>query len=278
MDRAPRHPAMVDFQQHQQRLWVVLEEDHEKVEQRAALLEGLLREMLEAYDDGVGREDEHGNNWEFPLWQKVHAALAGQLPAAEHPFAKRLREAGPQIAAEVDRMMAATPSEDGPEMVDDDAFHDEFAAWWESDGQYVRAGGGGYERSFAFEAWRHLIPKLAQHSRIVAAKDAEIARLREAHDDMCQKAAFHAEREDALRADLDNKTYNAEAQDRTIRAMAAELDQLRAKPARQVGGGEREYHCDYAGCSQKAHPGTSLCLKHHTPKARAAIAKARGEA
>ena len=80
MDRAQRHHAMVDFQQHQQRLWVVLEEDREKVEQRAALLEGLLREMLEAYDDGVGREDEHGNNWEFPLWQKVHAALAGRLP------------------------------------------------------------------------------------------------------------------------------------------------------------------------------------------------------
>lgn len=116
MDRAPRHHVMVDFQQHQQRLWVVLEEDHEKVEKRVRELEGLLREMLEAYDDGVGREDEHGNNWEFPLWQKVHAAIADQPPAtikdsltaqppAEHPLARRLREAGPQIAAEVDRMM-----------------------------------------------------------------------------------------------------------------------------------------------------------------------------
>lgn len=30
MDRAPRHSAMVDFHQHCERRWVVLEEDHEK--------------------------------------------------------------------------------------------------------------------------------------------------------------------------------------------------------------------------------------------------------
>lgn len=77
-ERTPRHHAMVDFHQHQERKWCVLEEDHEKVEKHAALLEGLLREMLEAYDDGVGREDEQGNNWEFPLWQRAHAALADQ--------------------------------------------------------------------------------------------------------------------------------------------------------------------------------------------------------
>ncbi|MOA09773.1 hypothetical protein D3C78_1296270 [compost metagenome] len=31
--RTPRHHAMVDFPQHQERKWCVLEEDHEKVEQ-----------------------------------------------------------------------------------------------------------------------------------------------------------------------------------------------------------------------------------------------------
>lgn len=31
------------------------------------------------------------------------------------------------------------------------------------------------------------------------------------------------------------------------------------------------YSCDYAGCSSKAHPGTSLCLAHHSPKDRAAL-------
>ncbi|MCP1617006.1 MULTISPECIES: hypothetical protein [Pseudomonadaceae] len=44
----------------------------------------------------------------------------------------------------------------------DDAFEPEFMTWWEKHGQYCRSGGGDYERSFAFEAWRHLYPKLMQ--------------------------------------------------------------------------------------------------------------------
>lgn len=39
-----------------------------------------------------------------------------------------------------------------------------------------------------------------------------------------------------------------------------------------------DYSCDYAGCSSKAHPGTSLCLAHHSPKDRAALSTQRGEA
>lgn len=31
----------------------------------------------------------------------------------------------------------------------------QFEAWWESDGQYMRAGGGKYEKTFAYEAWQH---------------------------------------------------------------------------------------------------------------------------
>ena len=42
----------------------------------------------------------------------------------------------------------------------DEAFAVEFAAWWEEHGQFCRAGGGTYERTFAFEAWRHLYPQL----------------------------------------------------------------------------------------------------------------------
>lgn len=42
----------------------------------------------------------------------------------------------------------------------DEVFAAEFEAWWESDGQYVRAGGGDYEKSFAFQAWRHLYPRI----------------------------------------------------------------------------------------------------------------------
>jgi hypothetical protein len=32
----------------------------------------------------------------------------------------------------------------------------EFDRWWKESGQFVRAGGGNYERSFAWATWRHL--------------------------------------------------------------------------------------------------------------------------
>lgn len=31
---------------------------------------------------------------------------------------------------------------------------DQFEAWWESEGQFVRAGGGNYEKTFAYQAWQ----------------------------------------------------------------------------------------------------------------------------
>jgi hypothetical protein len=37
--------------------------------------------------------------------------------------------------------------DDGPE------WNDRFEAWWESEGQFCRAGGGEYEKTFAFRAW-----------------------------------------------------------------------------------------------------------------------------
>jgi len=36
----------------------------------------------------------------------------------------------------------------------------------------------------------------------------------------------------------------------------------------------KQYSCDYAGCNQPAYPGTSLCLRHHSPKALAALTEA----
>lgn len=46
--------------------------------------------------------------------------------------------------------------------VPDEAFEDEFQAWWESDGQYCRSGTSGYEVPFAFQAWRHLVPTIME--------------------------------------------------------------------------------------------------------------------
>lgn len=47
-NRAPRHHAMVDFQQHCERRWVVLEEDHLKVEQENARLRAEVDELADA--------------------------------------------------------------------------------------------------------------------------------------------------------------------------------------------------------------------------------------
>ncbi|WP_430293044.1 hypothetical protein [Pseudomonas sp. B1-22] len=46
------------------------------------------------------------------------------------------------------------------EHVPDAVFEAEFMTWWEEHGQYCRSGGGDYERTFAFQAWRHLYPQL----------------------------------------------------------------------------------------------------------------------
>lgn len=48
------------------------------------------------------------------------------------------------------------------EHVPDKVFQDEFLVWWEDHGQFCRSGGGDYERTFAFQAWRHLYPMLMQ--------------------------------------------------------------------------------------------------------------------
>lgn len=39
----------------------------------------------------------------------------------------------------------------------------EFEAWWESDGQYCRAGGGSYEKTFAFRAYEAAIASANTH-------------------------------------------------------------------------------------------------------------------
>lgn len=55
------------------------------------------------------------------------------------------------------------PAQDEREAhVPDKVFQDEFQVWWEDHGQFCRAGGGDYERTFAFQAWRHLYPMLLQ--------------------------------------------------------------------------------------------------------------------
>ena len=116
MDRAQRHHAMVDFQQHQQRLWVVLEEDHEKVEKRAKQLEELLRIAYEhgryrrLSDDELGRIGAALSNHSEEARDMVRAALS--------PENQRITPVEPLLAPE--HPMAATPSEAGHEVPETD--------------------------------------------------------------------------------------------------------------------------------------------------------------
>lgn len=62
------------------------------------------------------------------------------------------------------------------EKIDDGQFVDEFMTWWEDHGQYVRSGGGDYERTFAFQAWRHLMPTVFAYRAIGAHRARQVDR------------------------------------------------------------------------------------------------------
>ncbi len=46
---------------------------------------------------------------------------------------------------------------DGESLAASRVHWDEFEKWWDDHGQYIRAGGGNYERSFAWKAWNWAI-------------------------------------------------------------------------------------------------------------------------
>lgn len=49
---------------------------------------------------------------------------------------------------------------------------DEFESWWEDHGQYIRAGGGQYEKTFAWKAWNWAIYQNSQQSARITEQDA----------------------------------------------------------------------------------------------------------
>ena len=48
----------------------------------------------------------------------------------------------------------AQSSAEGANLID--VLERDFEAWWEGEGQFCRAGGGQYEKTFAYHAWMHL--------------------------------------------------------------------------------------------------------------------------
>lgn len=49
----------------------------------------------------------------------------------------------------------------------------EFTAWWERHGQFIRAGGGDYEQSFAYRAWEFALKQVAWKLKVSATKVAQ---------------------------------------------------------------------------------------------------------
>lgn len=54
----------------------------------------------------------------------------------------------------------------------------EFDQWWEGEGQYQRAGGGQYERTFAWWAWLNREQKqqaiIDEHTEVIKIQDADL--------------------------------------------------------------------------------------------------------
>jgi len=86
----------------------------------------------------------------------------------------------------------------------------EFEEWWAEHGQFCRAGGGDYEKAFAYHAWRRLADKLERTT-------AALSEAREALES-CQEGYFRDNGFEVLRMDYDKEAVN------TALATIRELD------------------------------------------------------
>ncbi|HCF7589612.1 TPA: hypothetical protein NIK16_004041 [Pseudomonas aeruginosa] len=125
---------------------------HQLIEQCATRLRGIVEALDNIHDTSPHR-------WSTDL-DDVHSS-------AESLLALIKDQAPTQAAQGLAGAALAQPSQAQAEQaegahVPDEVFAGVFAEWWEEEGQYCRAGGGDYERTFAFQAWRHLYPLLLQ--------------------------------------------------------------------------------------------------------------------
>lgn len=146
--------------------------------------------LEDAYDAQCANDGLSGG-----LHLPAYEAMVSALAAAPHPVSEVARHA---LSAENQRVKPVEPmlaprhpfdkpsllkdcnvsysnssahpvsGEQIPAKLDDSQFVDEFMKWWEDHGQYVRSGGGDYERTFAFQAWRHLMPTVFAYRALTA--------------------------------------------------------------------------------------------------------------
>ncbi|HCL3199994.1 TPA: hypothetical protein N2A32_002769 [Pseudomonas aeruginosa] len=125
---------------------------HQLIEQCATRLRGIVEALDNIHDTSPHR-------WSTDL-DDVHSSAESLLDLIKD-------QAPTQAAQGLAGAALAQPSQAQAEQaegahVPDEVFAGVFAEWWEEEGQYCRAGGGDYERTFAFQAWRHLYPLLLQ--------------------------------------------------------------------------------------------------------------------
>ncbi|EPM7254402.1 TPA: hypothetical protein ACRM5L_004645 [Pseudomonas aeruginosa] len=125
---------------------------HQLIEQCATRLRGIVEALDNIHDTSPHR-------WSTDL-DDVHSS-AESLLALINDQAPTQAAQGLAGAALAQPSPAQAEQAEGAH-VPDEVFAGVFAEWWEEEGQYCRAGGGDYERTFAFQAWRHLYPLLLQ--------------------------------------------------------------------------------------------------------------------
>lgn len=132
-----------------------------------------LAGMLFAFDDGVGEE------WSAPVLdfarklvkaKEFDASQQGErnqcdgcqagIPVDENGSHRMGRAGGYPDLMHCQKERYEHPEQAEGAHVPDEVFEAEFMTWWEEEGKFCRSGGGDYERTFAFQAWRHLYPQL----------------------------------------------------------------------------------------------------------------------
>ncbi len=81
----------------------------------------------------------------------------------EYYFTSRKRERAAKLIADPDfKIVPLYAEQPAPVAVVMPEFESAFEAWWESDGQYCRAGGGSYEKTFAYRAYEAALAEVTR--------------------------------------------------------------------------------------------------------------------
>lgn len=120
-------------------------------------VESLLEERRERLTKGAPDESKTTDNpWKLAVDYQLNL-MESTADSFESP------EAAVKAMIDWHVEVAKDPKVNGSASVVDvqrSDFIEEFETWWNEHGQFVRSGGGNYEKTFAFAAFRHLMPEV----------------------------------------------------------------------------------------------------------------------